>query len=916
MAGPNRSNSYLGALKAATMMGPNTKTALPAGICPRPPQEQSRGLLTREEIMELILDYLPVADLMRCAQASKRLQEMVYDDTRWVKRLQLMGCWSERQARQKTEDAMLRKMEGTTRPPGPGGSAGQTHTRNKSQGRRKASTTLFDAGWEVQTPAKPDIQVNGKKDDLAGLESGLHKVALSPTSGKGSSSLDGAPQDATLHAFEHVQSIRGTARQEYGKVHGQLHVFYADTTSAPNRLGSNVFTTFLEPTKQAKMLAQLRRFSKADIVTGSTVRQQHLEGLISKFESAALREFELGCQSSDYGGRMRQYAHVLSHLNGGAAAVVLYIQSRQWVLHKEDLGNPIDCLDGCAPGHADLGPSNNFLKRLLVCLEDEKPLLARVFPPEIDVFTPLIKYTQEHILSEYLTMLFDEAHSRNTETYLKAVAGTLEQTQNFSKSIQGPKNSAKASSTLAGLLAGEVFEPHLDLYLRDETDEFKGKALAGVDEWTKKLSDQEASAETYYMSNVTRQAAKQDFLASFKQVLMMPVNILPMPNKRASTASGSPGNSRSATPVPEDPALAARLGFKGQAPTSELAAKTAIMNSKLEGIGALFSIDVSLSLVQAAKASIERLAGVSNLSTPQGADARSQIEKIFVELLRILGFSHVKPGFDKAVDHLTNYSAREATEHSKDGVKPLVMFLELVNVGDLIQQMIDVFYVQELANTKLLDADDFLSPAVKEKKRFEQMLDERVAAGLNKGIDVLMDEVEFICATTQTTQDYNAPSAAALDIGPTATSQQVVKLVKAHTDMLVGSTDKTVLDVFNQEVGLRLFTVICKHIKRQRVSPSGAIKLIADTNLYFEYVQSLRNKELLLYFRALREMSQIFLVDGVRGKEIATIIADGDRYGGVFRAEEVYEFAERRADWYHIKAGVERAMYGAGCLVM
>jgi len=53
-----------------------------------------------------------------------------------------------------------------------------------------------------------------------------------------------------------------------------------------------------------------------------------------------------------------------------------------------------------------------------------------------------------------------------------------------------------------------------------------------------------------------------------------------------------------------------------------------------------------------------------------------------------------------------------------------------------------------------------------------------------------------------------------------------------------------------------------------------------------------------------------------RCKELATIIADNDRYHGIFRAEEVYEFAERRADWYAVRRDVERAMYGIGCLVM
>jgi recyclin-1 len=134
--------------------------------------------------------------------------------------------------------------------------------------------------------------------------------------------------------------------------------------------------------------------------------------------------------------------------------------------------------------------------------------------------------------------------------------------------------------------------------------------------------------------------------------------------------------------------------------------------------------------------------------------------------------------------------------------------------------------------------------------------------------------------------------------------------------MLVGSTDKNMLDVFNQEVGLRLFTVLCKHLKRQRISTDGAIRLISDTNLYYTYISSLRNQDLLQYFKALRELSQIYLIEPKHAKEMATVIADGDRFLGIFRAEEVYEFAERRADWFQVKKGVEKAMYGIECLLM
>jgi recyclin-1 len=87
-------------------------------------------------------------------------------------------------------------------------------------------------------------------------------------------------------------------------------------------------------------------------------------------------------------------------------------------------------------------------------------------------------------------------------------------------------------------------------------------------------------------------------------------------------------------------------------------------------------------------------------------------------------------------------------------------------------------------------------------------------------------------------------------------------------------------------------------------------------NHYFKFVQTLRNSELLLYFKAFRELAQIYLIDPSDAKELATVIADADRFHGIWRVEEVYEFAERRADWYQVKRDVERAMYGIGCSVM
>ncbi|CAI6341592.1 unnamed protein product [Periconia digitata] len=890
--------------------------------------EDSKAVLPAE-LINTILDYLPVPDMFRFARTSKRMQEMVYDDTRWIQRLKSMDCWNEAEARKRFEEAMRRKQEAQraeeARRAGvapPGGVNGlQPHD---PQGR--TSTTLFDIGIEEEKQRR-SVDDRSKEGTLG---QGLNDLTLQPSHPVPSPTVQAYTIDPhlALKVISRAKSIRGMARQEYGKIYGALAPYYFDLARSQSHTDPILFRTYRDPEQQAVMLAQMKIFARSDFSQGWYQREQKLDTMMGIFENAALREFEQGYDTKDFDGKMKRYTQVLVSLNGGAAAIDSFIHNHPLMLEKEKLGNPADCMRVAGHGSISLQPSLDFFKGLAVTLSEEASLIDRVFPPTVDIMLPFLERVAEDVISEYITPLFDEAHDASIEVYLKAVSGVFDQASQLAISIQPTRASRPDFREEAMQIIYRCFEQHVDLYLQEETEHFKRGTSAEVEAWEKRLIDEEQSAESFFMSNVSRQAAKRDFMSSFKKVVMAPVNVLPTfgttsSSKPASTGPSLNGStldlpSRSTTPNPLERSASPQ---SLEAPTSELAAKAAIMNSRLEGIRSLFSIEVALNLTHTCKSSLERAARFVRLGGQSGEEAKEQCEHMFISLLQTLGGRHMKPGFDKAVNHMAAYKPREVTDHSKEGVAPLVAFLELVNVGDLIQQMVEVFYLQELVAAKLTDQDDFLSPAAKEKKRFEQMLDERVAAGLNKGIDVLMDEVEYICGSMQLPTDFNPAAgpngvAQVFDIGPSHAARRIIDMVSSHTSMLVGSTEKTVLDVFNQEVGLRLFTALCKHLKRQRISVEGAIKLISDMNAYNSYIVSLRNKSLTQYFAALREMSQIYLIDPKNAKEIATIIADSDRYHGIFRAEEVYEFAERRADWYQIRSAVEKQMYGVGCSVM
>lgn len=806
------------------------------------------------EILSTILDYLPVPELLRFALVSKRMREMVYDDTRWVQRLQLIGCWSESEARKRAEAARRKRSETLQsfqqeEPKKVGiGVNGTAHEVNGVEQPGRSSVTLFDAAYEVQAASGP----NGEPPKAAVLELDDGFDAMHLTHRERPVSYKAQDNTSKLKVFSQIRSLRGFARLEFGKVYGALAPFYLDAVRCENHTHATVFRTYRDPDQQAQMLSNLKRFSDSDMSQGWLQRKEKLDAVAGAFENAVTREFEQALDADDVAGKMRKYAHVLVSLDGGQSGVDLFISRSSIISSPYRLGAPMNCL---IFGNFSAEESYSFFSNVSTAFNEQVGIIDQVFPSSVNAIVPLIQRVGKSVIAEYLTALFDEAHQTDMESYLKAVSVTCDQCHEFAKSLR-PTNASgdEFYEAIDEVIAG-IFEPHVDLYMREELEFFKKKSTSEVSDWEKQLSEQDASMQSMFMSNVNRQADKRDFLTSFKKVVMMPVNVLPafpmsspFGGKPAvakalvngetlltvDTTSSSQTPTRSPSPgVVNGTALTASMPISPlpEPPTTELAARAAIMNSRLEGIRSLFSIEVALNLVHMAKSSIERAAVFVKLGGHFAKDARLQCELIFISLLQTLGSRHIKAGFDQAVDHLSNYKPKENSNNKQPGVTPLITFLELVNVGDLIQQMVDVFYGQEMVASKLTDRDDFLNPTVKEKKRFEQMLDERVAAGLNKGIEVLIAEVEYVCATTQKAEDYN-PGASngtnsdVMDIGFSQAATQIVEIVSSHTKMLVGSTDKNMLDVFNQEVGMRLFTALCKHLKRQRISVNGSLKLI------------------------------------------------------------------------------------------
>lgn len=315
------------------------------------------------------------------------------------------------------------------------------------------------------------------------------------------------------------------------------------------------------------------------------------------------------------------------------------------------------------------------------------------------------------------------------------------------------------------------------------------------------------------------------------------------------------------------------------------------------------SLDVALELIHADRDALKRLETFASYPGSYGHRVRETIEEVFILLLRSMGERHVCPGFERATEQMRTY--KPAEHEATASVAPLMQFFELVHIGDTIQSIVQVYFDKELAPH--IDKTDFLNGVVREKKHFENALDDSVAAGMNAGTEVLMNQVEHIIITQTKAREYYPSEDAPLDLGPTKGCTEAIACLDMHCKLLKGSTSKEVLEVFYQEVGIRLLGILHRHIKRQIISLEGGFQIIADLNTYHGFISSLKVPSIASDFSNLKMLGHVYVVEDA--KDLAQIVRDVTRYGGCYRPEDIYEFIQRRADWKKIEKTVDKAMY-------
>ncbi|KAK2460734.1 hypothetical protein APHAL10511_007204 [Amanita phalloides] len=776
----------------------------------------------------------------------------------------------------------------------------------------------------------------------------------------GRRSGDVAPPTSLSFTFPPPPSIGSIHKTKFQRAHRLLRKLLPALSSPPHLILSTLSSLLPAPCKslrqQARILKLLSLYLGPHVqpVRASAELRSVLRSAMDRFDASLLTAFDVADGKGDEDA-MREAAESSwdiweSSLTLGAprapGAMSGWEMGKVWaekreIFYEHGRWNSMD--NFTKDNELDFDAMDEFMYAVLASISEHGSRAVRVFPTAAQVIIYFAERLANEVVGEYITALLARSRDLDNQIFLTAVAASFREAWRMVDAIMqaaSQRPDAGINRTAAEDVVYRMFEVNMDEYLDEEVEVVKVTLAKICSSWERQLPAPNMSSPepTRFLGASNPAAVKRNVLASFTNILLLPVTIVPRTVGavggaiggafRSTTANRYSSSSVSGTgmlnstkwnenaTVPEDGKgylenetvfsvtdceEDAELGEKGD--KTESTGSNQRTSTDISNLDLMLSLDVPIDLIQTDREALKRVETFSGYPGHYGHRVRDTIEELFILMLQALGDKHITVGFARAAERMTAY--RPAEHDESTSVAPLLQFLELVHVGDTIQSMVQVYFDKELAPH--IDKTDFLNAVVREKKKFENALDDAVAAGLNAGTELLMNQVEHIILARTKPREYYPPEDAPLELGPTKGCTEAIRCLEMHCKLLKGSTSREVLEVFHQEVGLRLISILQKHIKRQIISLNGGFQVIADLNTYYAFISSLKVPSITADFSHLKMLGHVYVVEDA--KDLAQIVRDVQRYGGAYRPEDIYEFIQRRSDWKKIEKIVDKTMY-------
>ncbi|KAI8924449.1 exocyst complex component Sec10-domain-containing protein [Entophlyctis helioformis] len=705
-----------------------------------------------------------------------------------------------------------------------------------------------------------------------------------------------------------TSSASGDARDEFKAIYSRLAPYYYDFRHKQN--DSKLFKDYKDSPQIGALLNCLRQLDRAKFVEDNDEISFSLETTIEWFESMVLGQFENAYDRHDV-DEMRKNASASFQLNGGLSCVNVFISKNpiffDHTYNPSLVASKLPTSTGPSVGYALADDFAKFMDYTLGNCQKQAELISKIFVPEVNAMTLFVNKVFEDSISEYMSAILSAAKTReHLGIYLHTLATSVYSCMQFVDLIARNPYGVQVDVDVIQSGVRELIKPYTDKYIDQEMEYLSARYKAELEKWNNRNKDKKKKEQgnADYMDAEQAQAHKRYVMNTMKAIMFAPVTLTKSLVQFGSLATGSSGSGplldgkskqdkqallTDAEPISADGSM--------ESPGTDTEGTTYSLDNG--SLNSLVSLELSLHLMHGNKESLGRALVIS--TTTDVTKIRPNVQRVFIALLKAIGEKHMKPAFAAAIEVMSKSGPVDADDNNKMVNMDSLQFFELVHIADLIQQMVDVYYNEDV---KLwIDEQDFLSDIVVEKKIFERILDDSVAGGMDKAIQLLVNQCEYILLSHQQLTDYNPPENTLSDWKPTVACQKVVACLSSHAKLIGGVTEKNTVEVFFSEVGVRLFNVITKNIRRLQVSQTGAMQLICDMNRYYEWALTCRVTSITKLFSVLKELGNLFLADG--SEELRKLVHDAPRFQGALRIEEIYELLQSRTDYHKIKKQVE-----------
>lgn len=719
---------------------------------------------------------------------------------------------------------------------------------------------------------------NGKRLARAGDDSGDgdSTVVLDTTNKSGRIDSILKDLDNPLLCLDNIISSKKGAKMQLIRVYKSLFPYYNDLLLNKPYDKLNIFKDFNTPQDQSKILRNLLKFNIIDPnETTKTIIKDKINALLELFENALLRELEIHYDLEDF-SLAKNFVDMLIELNNQQTLIDFYLQK---VLFNE---KELITIDENLFDDTGLNPSvfNSLIDTIVKIFNEQSSIIDQIFPQSV----PMMYKVCEELVTNQLTALIIKIidFSKEKNIYLQVIPFVYEKfTIDFVEKLAPCNNIGESYVQLIRELIDMSFDSIAAEYMRQELTHSKMTSSKVMTDWNESVLKQELETTESIWKNVKTE--KSDFLTSFKNV------------------------------------------FKKNEMIDDFAtieAKAKELSESLNSLTKIINPELVLSLLNKAKLSINRLIKFETFSIQSVKnDIFATMQDIFINIIDTIGNEHIKPGFTKAIILLQTYNPNSPTYSPTSKTNPLIKFFEFINIADMIIQMVDIFYKQEMIAKNIIKLENsILNPSLQYKKKLEAIVDKFVADGLNIGIEILVNEIEEIYKQYSTPEDYNPARNGGF--GCTEAAKKALVILEENIDLLSDSADVSIVEVFQQEIAERFFQIIVKNLKSSTISVSGATNLISDLNAYYEFISShikLNKRMIMPLYQSLKNVGSMYLISGDDAKAIGKLVSDLSKFNGIFGQEEIYEFVQRREDWSTIRRHVEKVMYGFGiadCKIM